>query len=711
MKKFALANYGMEEALHRIDVYCVSDSRCLDLSDLGLERLPDELEPIYGGIHILNVSENNLTELPDLLKDSKYIESLDLSYNKFTTLPNVVSRLSTLRTLNLRGNAITQLPETIKNLSMLHTLDISRNRLTALPKNISKLALLDRLVLHDNEIAEFPQNVSRFIKPRKLNLLGHLEQILELSKLNPLNDKFMRQAKINTDYVKRKLDISPIQAVLFAHFIALYEGNAVTTHELCRSLMCSNLRIIQYSSDLRALEKKKLIRATVQQNDRYYSDSQYRIPCAVITAIEKDSEYRPPVYENLTIEALFANMEKLFELRQNDQITFAVFVHELLSLIGNNKHLLFSKKIKSLRLSKDHAVVLMYCFHLFVNNDVENTLLMNLNNLFSSKSHAQNIRRELKNRNSRLITSGVLENSFDNGFGDRESFKLTRTAKKEFLAELNIKIRNNRKDLILSKKITRKKLFYNDDVSARVNRLSALLKPDNFASVQDSLKSAGMRSGFACLFYGPPGTGKSETVYQIGRETGRDLMFVDISATKSMWFGESEKRIKEIFDTYAEYVEDSNLAPILVFNEADAVIGKRKDVTTGNIIQTENAIQNIILQELENLKGIFIATTNLTENMDKAFERRFIYKVEFAKPDVPCRRSIWKALIPGLSQTEAGELARHFSFSGGQIENIARKRTVEAVISGVTPGMDTLIQFCEEELLSKGSDKKIGFGV
>ena len=69
--------------------------------------------------------------------------------------------------------------------------------------------------------------------------------------------------------------------------------------------------------------------------------------------------------------------------------------------------------------------------------------------------------------------------------------------------------------------------------------------------------------------------------------------------------------------------------PILLFNEADAVFSKRKDVNNGNVAQTENAIQNIILEEMENLDGILIATTNLADNLDGAFERRFV--------SIPCR--------------------------------------------------------------------------
>jgi SpoVK/Ycf46/Vps4 family AAA+-type ATPase len=188
-------------------------------------------------------------------------------------------------------------------------------------------------------------------------------------------------------------------------------------------------------------------------------------------------------------------------------------------------------------------------------------------------------------------------------------------------------------------------------------------------------------------------------------------MMVDISQTKSMWFGESEKKIKEIFTRYRSFVEESDVIPILLFNEADAVIGKRKDVSSSAVAQTENAIQNIILQELENIKGILIATTNLTENMDKAFERRFLYKVEFQKPDLLIRQSIWQSMITSLCDDDAHELASRYDFSGGQIENITRKRTIDFVLSGTEPSLDRLITFCQEELLVKNQEKKIGFTV
>jgi SpoVK/Ycf46/Vps4 family AAA+-type ATPase len=222
-----------------------------------------------------------------------------------------------------------------------------------------------------------------------------------------------------------------------------------------------------------------------------------------------------------------------------------------------------------------------------------------------------------------------------------------------------------------------------------------------------------MRTGFACLFSGPPGTGKTETVYQIARMTGRNIMLVDIAHIKSKWIGESEKNIKAVFDQYREYAKTSDITPILLFNEADAIIGKRVNLTqdSHSIDKMENTIQNIILQEIENFNGILIATTNLTKNMDTAFERRFLYKIEFSKPSKEVRKSIWKSMIPDVPEQEIADLASLYDFSGGQIENIARKRTVDFILAGSNSSLETMKLYCREETLDKNRINRIGFAV
>lgn len=122
----------------------------------------------------------------------------------------------------------------------------------------------------------------------------------------------------------------------------------------------------------------------------------------------------------------------------------------------------------------------------------------------------------------------------------------------------------------------------------------------------------------------------------------------------------------------------------------------------------ENSIQNIILQEMEKLDGILIATTNLTTNLDNAFERRFLYKIRFDRPDEKVKEQIWASMLPTLSEEDARELAHGFDFSGGQIENIVRKKEIKFIIDGVDAGMEEIRGYCREEMIEDaGSGRKI----
>jgi SpoVK/Ycf46/Vps4 family AAA+-type ATPase len=98
----------------------------------------------------------------------------------------------------------------------------------------------------------------------------------------------------------------------------------------------------------------------------------------------------------------------------------------------------------------------------------------------------------------------------------------------------------------------------------------------------------------------------------------------------------------------------------------------------------------------------------MTGNLDKAFERRFLYKIEFEKPDVEAKRAIWKIILPGLNEGDAGVLSGRFDLSGGQIENVARKVTIAGLLHGSEPGIKELVSYCEEESLAK-PQAQIGF--
>jgi SpoVK/Ycf46/Vps4 family AAA+-type ATPase len=244
--------------------------------------------------------------------------------------------------------------------------------------------------------------------------------------------------------------------------------------------------------------------------------------------------------------------------------------------------------------------------------------------------------------------------------------------------------------------------------------LSESLVQKNLEAMQSRLEEKGLPKGIAVILYGAPGTGKTETAYQLARQTKRKILHVDIAESKSMWFGESEKKIKKIFTDYRMLCKSCRRhrenTPILLFNEADSIFGKRLTQVQHSVDQMLNTMQNIILQEMESLDGILIATTNLTENLDDAFDRRFLYKIKFDKPTEEARASIWRSMIPDLSELDVHTLASKYDFSGGQIENIARHYAIDNILHDRGEDvLSMLIRHCDNERLDDKEQKKIGF--
>ena len=216
------------------------------------------------------------------------------------------------------------------------------------------------------------------------------------------------------------------------------------------------------------------------------------------------------------------------------------------------------------------------------------------------------------------------------------------------------------------------------------------------------------------IFYGAAGTGKTMTAYSLAKSLKRQVLAFDCSKILSMYVGESEKNVRKIFDTFYDLCEKTKTEPILLLNEADQFLGAR---SSGNITgsdQMHNQMQNIFLEQIENFRGMLIATTNLLENIDKAFSRRFNYKIEFKKPDKLQREKLWELMLPKDAPYEkdfdAKELAT-YALTGGQI-NLIVKNTAYKVAVKQNP-LFTLKDFIEEIYREKDanfdSEKLMGF--
>ena len=219
-----------------------------------------------------------------------------------------------------------------------------------------------------------------------------------------------------------------------------------------------------------------------------------------------------------------------------------------------------------------------------------------------------------------------------------------------------------------------------------------------------------MPTGLNSLLYGTPGTGKTELVQQLARKTGRDIFIVDMSQVRDKYVGESEHNLARIFTTYRSYVARMRKTPILFCNECDAIFGSRLERTSGSVDKMENALQNILLEQMEKLQGIMICTTNLTSALDKAFERRFLLKLQLPKPNNEARKHIWATMLPGLSEEQTTILANRFDFSGGQIQNVTRKQIINSIFTGKDE-MDftRILNDCSTETMDRTNGHSIGF--
>lgn len=173
--------------------------------------------------------------------------------------------------------------------------------------------------------------------------------------------------------------------------------------------------------------------------------------------------------------------------------------------------------------------------------------------------------------------------------------------------------------------------------------------------------------GITVLFKGEPGTGKTLCAEIMATELGMKLYQVSIPKIVSKYVGETEKNISKIFASAR-----ANHS-MLLFDEADSLFGKRVTNVESSIDRFSNMETNLLLQEIERFEGIVILTTNLDKNMDDAFARRIMFKIDFPKPDVKNREVIWRKLIPKdcpvADDIDYIDLAESFELAGGNIKN------------------------------------------
>jgi len=250
------------------------------------------------------------------------------------------------------------------------------------------------------------------------------------------------------------------------------------------------------------------------------------------------------------------------------------------------------------------------------------------------------------------------------------------------------------------------------------NTLDLLLQQVD-KKVIDKLKKWGIKDkkkgiDARIIFYGAAGTGKTITALALAKSLKKQVLSFDCSKILSMYVGESEKNVRKIFDDYKELCYKTKSQPVLLLNEADQFLSNRVSGHISGSDKMHNQMQNIFLEQIENFDGILIATTNLLDSIDKAFSRRFNYKIEFLKPNEQQRQLLWEKLLPDLLPFDKNFEIKKLSsanLTGGQIELIIKNTAYKLAIldEPIFTVKDFLEEIAKEEKTMFDKDKKVGF--
>lgn len=528
--------------------------------------------------------------------------------------------------------------------------------------------------------------------------------------LDVQHPEVMDALKDNVEKLGKFLKTTPVETLVFVatYSIQLVSGNDVDTRDYSRYFGFSGLDFLPLKKDLESIIKKGLVR----NMERRHRNDEYRVSREVEKCFLENKPFKIQKAKPIDRYQFCKNISSYIEDRDQEEISTFILFDLTEREEASNKNLTFLKQtMKLLPDIEDRLLFYEVCDDFISNRDHYTSVDCTLSDIYDDNRKRFAVARAIMDNSHELMEKGLIELRPTQFFSEAE-VELTNKGKELFLEQDFVLFESkggHDKRLISPDQIPDRQLFFSKELTKELDFLKESLTEEKFVGLQERLKERSLPTGVNVLMYGLPGTGKTASAEMIAKSTGRSVYHVDIAASKSCWFGQSEKLFKRIFDDYRHMCKTEERKPILLFNEADALFSKRKDVDSGNCAQTENALQNILLEEMEQMDGILIATTNLSENLDSAFDRRFLFKIKYSQPDKEAKTAIWKSKLEWLTDDECRKLAANYDLSGGEIDNIVRKSEMEALLHGNRPDLTMLESWCRNEKLNNGKCNTIGF--
>jgi SpoVK/Ycf46/Vps4 family AAA+-type ATPase len=504
-----------------------------------------------------------------------------------------------------------------------------------------------------------------------------------------------------------------IESIVLSVLVIRYETKSmISEHEITNFLW--NVLMIsrrEVRNTLRELKRLSLVTNFKETSEIYWYPSRN-----VVDAIDKNSidffkALRPIGLEKILDYWVNTILEPMHI--QTDEIEEA-----LEECKSNNANINLIKYIENLSIFQsghEAACLMSICSRSLFSSRPFNIAYFEQKSLFS-RYHLATLRQSIHDGEWKPMKDNYVKITGGRITRDEVRLELTDKGFQFFLKEIDAKLLKILKQknchtstpLIQPKEIQKIELQFNANFHEEIQKIETLLNLKNFKLFQSQFERTSRMRGITCLLYGPPGCGKTEFVLQLAKKTKRPIMQVQVTDYISKWVGDSETNLKRIFNDYRLQVEKSNVIPILFLNECDQIIGRRINIRD-SVDQMNNALQNILLEELETFPGILIGTSNLVENMDPAFERRWIYKIEFEAPDKSTQMKIWQTAIPEIDGNILENITTQFNLSPAQINNVVKRLQIEKIILPEKKLEDQIIQLCKTETFKTSTKTAIGF--
>lgn len=537
-----------------------------------------------------------------------------------------------------------------------------------------------------------------------------------------LSIEFRELISPHTRIVAEFFGITENQAILLSTLITMnLQSSSIDFSELAHYLDVNCISLAKHLSDIKTLIDLQMVRVTIEENRKRrrqtkLASEEYYVSRELYNAVLKGQRFEPSENKASDVFDLLKIVGEILRNREEHQEDAEVHA-EIHSLLNQNEQIQFVRDLKIYNLEDQSLLMFLFmCFFFVDQPDEDLELAKAIYFLMPDIRDNIRIRKLFINQEHPLQKHDLVETEKGN-FRNDSNISLTEKAKGLLLGE-NKEIFNRTKvtpnkqfQIIKTDDIIEKQLFYSEEDQKEIDFIVDTLRPENYQNMMKRLDDENLPAGLCILYFGEAGVSKTQLSYQIAKKTGRDIFNFQLSEVKSMFYGESQKLIKRAFDHYRQMVEKSAIVPIFLMNEADGILSKRSNSSINQgVIQTENAIQTIILNELENLKGILIATTNLQNHFDPSFYRRFLIKKKFEKPSAEVRMKIWADKLPWLAPSDLEVLSK-FEITGAIIENVQRKLVLQRALYGVErQNLDQIIKYLEEENVNQPMERsRIGF--